>query len=325
MTSRHLVDPELLPGLEIMPTFAFSKETLPFIRAGLNEGVAAAPVDETLPVDVAVQDIAGGDGQPMDVRIYRPRDVAGILPVVLQFHGGGFVMGNAQMGDALYRIIAASLGALVISVDYRLAPETRYPGQVKDAFAALIWVCDHADDLHADPTRIAIRGDSAGAGLAACLALYARDHGGPKICFQQLLNPMLDDRTGATDDAHPVVGEFVWTRDANRFGWQALLGTAPGGPETSGYAAAARANDLSGLPPTYINTGALDLFLEENMAYAAALARGGVPVELHCYAGAYHGYELNADAVVVRKSVGDAIAALGKALAPSVIAANPSS
>ena len=315
MTTRHLVDPELLPGLELMPPFAFSAETLPFIRSALDEGVAATPYDESLPVDLELRDIAGGDGQPMGLRLYRPRGVAGPMPVVLQFHGGGFVMGTAQMGDPLYRMIAVSLGALVISVDYRLAPETRYPGQVKDAYAALCWVHENAADLNADAARIAVRGDSAGAGLAACLAIHARDQGGPAICFQQLLNPMLDDRTGTNDAPHPFVGEFVWNRDANHFGWSALLGHAPGGEDTPGDAAAARAHDLAGLPPAYINTGALDLFLEEDIAYAAALARVGVPVELHCYRGAYHGYEFNADASVVRKSVGDAIAALGKAFA----------
>jgi acetyl esterase/lipase len=148
----------------------------------------------------------------------------------------------------------------VISVDYRLAPETPYPGSVEDSYAALKWVYLHADELSVDTTRIAIGGASAGAGLSAALGLLARDRGEVRLAFQFLIYPMLDDRTVTATKPNPSTGEFMWTADSNRFGWTALLGQEPGGPDVSLYAAAARASHLEGLPPTFIGVGSLDLF-----------------------------------------------------------------
>ena len=310
MSTRHLIDPELLQGLDYMPMFEFSADSLPGIRAAMDAAVASQPPDDRFPVDVDIVEIGGGDGQPMQLRVYQPRDAARPAPAVMHMHGGGFVMGTALMGDALYRRIAAEVGAVVVSVDYRLAPETRYPGQIEDCYAALRWLHDAAATLDVDPARIAVRGDSAGAGLAACLALMARDRGGPAICYQQLLGPMLDDRTGSTDAIHPVVGEYVWGRAANSFSWEALLGAPPGGQDTPPYAAAARAADLSGLPPSYVSSAGLDLFLEEDLSYAMRLVRAGVPTEVHVYPGAYHGFEFNTEAQVVKACVRDSITAL---------------
>jgi acetyl esterase/lipase len=166
----------------------------------------------------------------------------------------------------------------------------------------LKWLYTHAGELGVDPTRIAIGGGSAGGGLTAALGLLTRDRGEIPLVFQLLLYPMLDDRTVTTADPHPYTGEFIWTARANQFGWTALLGVPPGGPGISPYAAAARAESLAGLSPTFISVGTLDLFLEENLEYARRLMRAGVPTELHVYPGAYHGFGMAANAQVSQGS-----------------------
>lgn len=209
--------------------------------------------------------------------------------------------------------LVAEWGITTISVDYRLSPDTSHPGPVEDCYAGLKWAFDHAEELGIDRNRIAIRGASAGGGLAAALALLARDRGEVPIMFQQLLCPMLDDRTTTHSDPHPFTGEFVWTHEMNHFGWESLLGQAPGSIDVSPHASPARAEDLSGLPPTYIDTGALDLFLEEDIEYARRLTRAGVPVELHVFPGAYHGFQFNIDAYLTKKQNGISTAALHRA------------
>jgi triacylglycerol lipase len=181
---------------------------------------------------------------------------------------------------------------------------------VEDAYAALNYVSAHATELNIDPARIGIKGESAGGGLAAALALLARDRGGVQPAFQHLIYPMIDDRT----TTHPYAGEFIWTPELNQFGWAALLGHAPGAPDTSPYAAAARAENLAGLPPAYIATGALDLFVEENLEYARRLLRAGVAVELHLYPGAYHGFDVFPGARVTATAVRDSTEALRRAM-----------
>ena len=161
---------------------------------------------------------------------------------------------------------------------------------MEDIYSVFAWLHANAGQLGLDPTRIGIKGESGGGGFAAAAALYARDRQGPKFAFQHLIYPMIDDRTAVRKDLHPYVGEFVWTQENNYFGWRSLLGEEPGSADVSPYAAAARAVDVSGLPPTYISVGGLDLFLEENMIYADRLSRAGVPVELHMYPRAYHGF-----------------------------------
>jgi triacylglycerol lipase len=199
-------------------------------------------------------------------------------------------------------------------VDYRLAPEVQHPGPVEDCYVALCWLHANAEALNVDRARIGVMGESAGGGLAAGLALLARDRGGPELAFQHLVYPMIDDRTCVMDNPHPYAGEFLWTRENNIFGWASLLGTAPGGPDISPYAAAARAENLTGLPPTFISTGAIDLFLEENMIYAQRLSRAGVAVELHVYPGAYHGFQLAAETRVASAAIRISLDALRRAL-----------
>jgi triacylglycerol lipase len=224
------------------------------------------------------------------------------------------VLGSIAALEATDRTLSADLSCCIVAVDYRLAPETRFPGAIEDCYAALAWTHAHAAELNIDPTRIGVMGESAGGGLAAALALLARDRGEHALAFQHLIYPMIDDRTCIAADPHPYVGEFVWTPERNHFGWSSLLGVEPGSEGVSPYAAAARAEDLTGLPPTYIATGALDLFLEENLAYARRLIRNGVPVELHVYPGGFHGFYLDPKAEITRTAERDGRAALAKAL-----------
>ncbi|MEN3974675.1 alpha/beta hydrolase [Emcibacter sp. SYSU 3D8] len=314
MSTRHLVDPELLPMLDMFPPSSFSLETLPVIRAGMMEMLKAAPVPE-VPVDVAERRVPGPDGAP-DIRllIYTPQGDAAPRPAFLHIHGGGYVVGTPEMSDARNRLLAADIGCVVVSVDYRLAPETPHPGPVEDCYAALKWLHGNAGSLGVDRARIAIGGESAGGGLAASLALLVRDRAELAVAFQLLIYPMLDDRTTLADP-HPFTGEFVWTPPSNLFGWEALLGQKPGGEGVSPYAAAARAESLAGLPPAFVSVGALDLFLDEDLDYARRLARDGVPVEMHLYRGAFHGFNMMAQASVSRTFERDYREALRRALA----------
>jgi acetyl esterase/lipase len=310
MDTRHLVDPELAPLLDAWPAFALSEETLPAIRA------RALPRPPAPPVDVRFDKVAapGRDGAPdVPLWVYRANGADGALPCILHLHGGGYVAGKASELEDIHRALAAELRCAIVSVDYRLAPETAFPGNVEDAYAGLDWVMREAGAWGIDPARVGVMGESAGGGLAAALALLARDRGEHRLAFQHLIYPMIDDRT-CVREAHPFAGEFVWDADKNRFGWAALLGQAPGGADVSPYAAAARAQDLAGLPPTFISTGALDLFVDEDLDYAQRLIRAGVPTELHVYPGAFHAFNLVAGARTAQAAARDSREALRRAL-----------
>ncbi|HEU4324602.1 MAG TPA: alpha/beta hydrolase [Roseiflexaceae bacterium] len=317
MSTRHLVDPELAPMLAMLPPIVLNHDQLPVIRSGIEQMRAAlAAATPAIPgVEVADRRVPGPAGAP-DVRVlvYRPSDVAHPLPALLWIHGGGYVMGAAEQDDLTVKQLVSEVGCAVVSVDYRLAPETPHPGPVEDCYAALKWLHANAGELGVDRDRLAIGGASAGGGLAAALALLARDRGELPLAFQLLIYPMLDDRTVTHADPHPHTGEFVWTRESNRFGWSALLGQEPGGEAVSSYAAAARAEDLSGLPPAFINVGALDLFLEEDIEYARRLIRAGVPTELHVYPGAFHGFNGVPEAAMSQAFNRDITSALRRAL-----------
>ena len=295
--SRPLVAPELLPVLDFLPSFDFNEETLRALRAGTAmEPRQRPPLSaEQQSVGCEQRFIPGPPGAP-DVRllVYTPpgKNAATTRPGYLHIHGGGYILGNPELNDGSNRSIAAEHGCVVVSVDYRLAPETCFPGALEDCYAGLAWLTAQADELGVDRSRIAIGGESAGGGHAAALAILARNRGGPRICFQLLDSPMLDDRTGSTSDPHPYCGEFVWTAASNRFGWRSLLGMEPGSAAVPAEAAPARVADLTGLPPTYIVVGALDLFLEENLEYARRLVRAGVPTELHVIPGGFHGFSM---------------------------------
>jgi triacylglycerol lipase len=223
-------------------------------------------------------------------------------------------MGAPEMKDVENRLFASELQCAIYSVDHRLAPEAPHPAPVEDIYSVFVWLHANAGQLGLDPARIGIKGESGGGGFAAGAALYARDRQGPKFAFQHLIYPMIDDRTAVREDLHPYVGEFIWTQKNNYFGWRSLLGQEPGSAGVSPYAAAASAADVSGLPPTYISVGGLDLFLEENLTYADRLSRAGVPVEFHLYPRAYHGFYRVANARVTRQAEHDAREALRRFL-----------
>ena len=310
MTSKHLIDPELLPGLDMLPPIEFSDQTLPVFREQFKDMTAFQETDDTNSA-ITKQEVfvPGPEGAPkVRVLTYTHKDQSKARPAYLDIHGGGFIIGSADMGEATCRNYANELDCVVVSVDYRLAPETCFPGNIEDCYAALKWLHANAAELGVDPECIAIGGGSAGGGLTASLALLARDRGEVPIIHQHLIYPMIDDRE--PEDTHPFVGEFGWTRGSNHYGWASILGREPGGEDVSPYAAAARAENLEGLPPAFISVGALDLFLESNLEYARRLTRAGVPVELHVYPGAYHGSGIVADARSSRQHARDQIEAL---------------
>lgn len=315
-STRHLIAPELLAALEMFPPMNFVEDGLEMYRTGMA-GREMPPLPEPLrAVPCEEKFIPGAPGDP-DVRVLLytpPGEASGPRPAVLEIHGGGYILGSADMSDAANRALALQLGCVVVAVDYRLAPETRWPGSRDDNYAALCWLAENAAALDVDPARIAISGGSAGGGHAAALALHARNRGGPAICFQLLDFPMLDDRTCTHPDPNPFTGEFVWTPERNHFGWKALLGVEPGSDGVDETAAPARATDLAGLPPAFIHVGTLDLFLDEDIDYARRLARAGVPVELHVIPGAYHGSSLAFEAPQTRLIEDLRLKALARAL-----------
>lgn len=316
MPSRHLVDPEMLTLAE-MPPVEFGSAGVDQVRAMF---AATRPPLPPPPPDVQVYQAhaPGRDGAP-DVRLVvtAPRAVGRSRPGILHIHGGGFVLGSADMTGPTDAAYASELGAVVVSVDYRLAPETPFPGPVEDCYAALAWLHAQAAALGVDPGRIVVTGESAGGGLAAALVLLAKHRGAYAVAFQHLVFPMLDDRTVTHPDPSPYLGQFVWTQESNRFGWTSMLGAPPGGAEVSPFAAPARASDLSGLPPTFMICGALDLFLEEDLDYARRLIRAGVPTELHIYPGAPHGFMFIPTAQVSLTFARDSMAALWRAVGES--------
>jgi acetyl esterase/lipase len=309
MSTRHLVDPELLPLLDLYPPMEASDEKLSEFREFLRSRSPAAD-------SAQVRYASNHDGHAVRLVLYSPtsRQRDKTIPGILYVHGGGFVTGSPELSHARNTALASSLGVVIVGVDYRLAPEHPHPVPIEDCYAALRWLHQSAQELGVDSTRIAVMGESAGAGLAASLALLARDRGEFPLAFQLLIGPMLDDRTAASAPKNPYVGEFIWTNKSNYFAWQSLLGCAPGSREIAEYAAAARHTQLAGLPPAFIAVGALDLFLDEDIEYAQRLARAGVPIELHVYPGAYHGFDGMGEAAVSKAVMRAAENALRRAL-----------
>ena len=252
-------------------------------------------IDSLLPEHAEVvrsdHTITSYDGGEIVVRWYDPspdRESGEAGAAVVYLHGGGMIMGSVAGYDRLVAGYAADSGVPFLSVDYRVAPEHPHPTPVEDSYAALPWLLEHADELRVDPNRVAVMGDSGGGGLAAGVALMARDRG-VALARQVLVYPMLDDRTTVAD---PELAPFAaWSFDDNYTGWHALLGDAVGGPDVSPYAAPARATDLSGLPPAYVDTGDLDIFCTEGIEYARRIVATGTNVELHVHPGCPHGFD----------------------------------
>lgn len=313
-STRHLVAPELAPALDLIPPMDISLEPAELRRRFANRVMPPLPA-ELAAVHCVERFLPVPDGHP-DVRVlhYQPAGAAqAARPAILHIHGGGYIVGYPEINDSSNRMLVNALGCVLISVDYRKAPETNWQGALADTYAALTWLAGNADELGVDRARIAVMGESAGGGHAAALTQHARAQGGPAICLQVLDAPMLDDRTCTQAEPHPFAGEFVWTPAHNRYGWQALLGMEPGGPDVPANAAPARAEDLSGLPPAFIAVGSLDLFFEEDLEYARRLSRAGVPVELHVTAGGYHGAGIAAQAPQSQMNSALRLAALKRA------------
>jgi acetyl esterase/lipase len=262
------------------------------------------------PDDVTVTEhrTTSADGADIVLRSYR-KEGSSSRAAALYLHGGGMILGSIDLFDATLARYASASGVLMLAVEYRLAPEHPYPAAVEDSYAGLEWLAGNARELGVDPDRIAVMGDSAGGGLAAGVAIMARDRNGPAIARQILLFPMLDDRTTTTDrHLEPFA---LWTYDDNTTAWQALLGGDAGAANVPPYAAPARVDDATGLPPTYLEIGQLDIFRDEVLAYARLLGRAGVEVELHLHPGAPHEFETIAPAAAVsRRAVADRIRVL---------------
>lgn len=313
-----MIDPELASFVEMMPVIELSDPVA--ARQGFEDLLVELRVDlpeaETLQIDDRL--VPGWEGDPeVPVRVYRPRSAATAAPGILLIHGGGFIVGSVEAEHAGAVLMAADTGAVVVSVDYRLAPEHPYPAALHDCYASLAYLHAEAAPLGVDPSRVAVVGTSAGGGLAAAVALVARDLSGPPLCFQMLHIPELDDRL-ETPSMREFVDSPIWNRPLAVQSWQAYLGKLSGSPDVPAHAAPARATDLSGLPPAYVSTAENDPLRDEGIAYALGLLRAGVSVELHQFPGTFHGSALVSTAAVSRRAQREAAMVLQRALGVEV-------
>jgi len=292
---RPLVGPLL--ALSAKPAIA----SLEALQAARNSPLFPSPPPSAI-TPWESRTVPGPAGNP-DVQIYvinagqkdKPR------PAILDIHGGGFIVGTARSTIASLQEIAHTLDCVIVTVEYRLAPETRFPGSLEDNYAALKWLYAHAEELGADRGRIAVSGGSAGGGHAAMLAIAARDRGEVPLIFQALTYPMLDDRTGSTVHKPRQQGAIMWKPGSNRFGWSALLGVPAGSAHVPAGSVPARVKDLKGLPSTFIGVGSIDLFVDEDMTYAQRLLDAGVFVDLVVVPGGFHGFTLFKQTQVVQR------------------------
>lgn len=303
MNTWNLVDPELRPALADNRPLSLTQDALIALRQQRQQA-ALANVQHFCDTGLTVDEhlIASPAHPAVRVCVIAPKAAGQNRMGILHIHGGGHLFGSPEQSLSLTAATALQHDCVIVSVDYRLAPETAFPGSLEDCYTTLVWMTEQADVLGVDPEHIGLMGDSAGAGLAASLALLARDRNGPHIAFQNLMFPMLDDRTVTEKNPNPVTGEFVWTREYNHVGWASLLGCEPGSEGVSPYAAPGRATDLTHLPPTWLGVGTLDLFLDENLRFAQGLIRAGVSVEMNVWPGAYHGFSSDPVARVAQRA-----------------------
>jgi acetyl esterase/lipase len=310
----YRLDPELAEIARVAPPLdlrdvAAARRGMAAITEQLAKA-GMAPRDER--VQLEERRISGPKGAPeVPVRIYRPRSAASPRPILVFFHGGAFCLGNLETEHARLLRICGELSIPIVSADYRLAPEHPYPAGVEDCYAALVWSAQHAAELGGDVRRIAVGGSSAGGGLAAGVALLARDRGGPALVFQLLIYPVLDDRM-QTRSMRDFVDSPIWDRPNSEVMWRFYLGERKG--KIPIYAAPSRARKLEGLPPTYMMTAEFDPLRDEGIDYAARLLEAGVPTELHNYAGAFHGFDQMGNAMLSRAALEEQHAALRRAL-----------
>ncbi|WP_103354184.1 alpha/beta hydrolase [Amycolatopsis sp. CA-128772] len=312
----YAIDPELLPWLDMLPAVTLTDhEALLSARSSMAQLAEVLPACEPAqPLDVRDTAVPGpSDAPDVPVRVYAPANRTAAAPGLLYIHGGGFVMGDLDTFDAHLLRLVDELGIVIVSVDYRLAPEHPFPAPVEDCYAALAWVAAKAGELGIDPARLGVAGESAGGGLAAAVALLARDRGGPELSFQYLGIPELDDRL-ATPSMRAYTDTPVWNRPNAIFSWTSYLGAEPGGADVSPYAAPSRATDLAGLPPAFVTTCQFDPLRDEGIDYAQRLAHAGVPVDLRLYPGTFHGSSLVETAAVSRRMFADELDALRRGL-----------
>jgi len=309
------MDPEVAEALAPLAA-ASAAETPPPVgdvatrRALLESMFAHVGALQPMPADVDTRDFHATthDGAQILLRWYAKHGAAP-GPAVLFLHAGGMISGSVELFDGMVARYVSASGVPMLSVDYRRAPEHPHPTPIEDAYAGLQWLHAHAAELGVRPDRIAVMGDSSGGGLAAALAILARDRGGPAIARQILIMPMIDDRTTTPD---PHVAPFaLWSYDDNNTGWHALLGDAAGGPGIPAHAAPARLDDATGLPPAYVEVGQLDIFRDDDSAYATKLSLAGVPVEFHLHAGVPHEFDFFAfESGIARRAMADRIRVL---------------
>jgi acetyl esterase/lipase len=308
-------DPELLPLLELLADIEIDLSDPIATRAMFSAMTEPmnAEVDRN-GVSIEDRNIAG-PGESVPIRIYSPEDKQGISPGLLHIHGGGFVIGDLESELGSCVALCRNLGITVVSVDYRLAPETPYPGGLEDCYAALQWMADNAGDLQVDPQRIGLFGMSAGGGLCAATALLARDRKGPKICFQYLGIPEVDDRLD-TISMRQFDDTPMWNRPAAIQSWDYYLGDQyqRGSDDVPAYAAPARATDLEDLPPAYVSTMEFDPLRDEGVQYALKLMQAGVATELHAFPGTWHGSSMFAATQVHQRESTEMFAVLRRGL-----------
>ena len=291
---RPPFDPEVEAALAAMGGFpSFTLEMIPALREAPMGPVGPEPKDVLAERGFTFRDVTipGHDGDAIIVTVIEKSGRTGTGPGIFHTHGGGMIIGDRWAGVTDFLDWAERFNAVIVTVEYRLAPEFPDPYPVEDCYAGLVWTADNATELGIDPSRILIGGASAGGGLAAGTALIARDRQGPDLIGQLLICPMIDDRDLTVSTAQ-IDGIGVWDRGANATGWSALLGDRKGTDDVSIYAAPARAVDLSGLPPAYIDCGSAEVFRDEDVAYATKLWEAGVQAELHVWAGGFHGFDL---------------------------------
>jgi acetyl esterase len=309
-----MIEPELAVVLDLLPVIDTSD--LVAARASFDAMLAGMQVEipgiETLSIEDHL--IPGWEGDPdIGVRIYRPLAAVDPVPGILYIHGGGFIIGNIESEHAGAAAMAIDLGAVVVSVEYRLAPEHPFPASVHDCYAALSFLAAEATALGVDRDRLVVAGASAGGGLAAGTALLARDLGEPRLCFQMLHIPELDDRL-ETPSMRAFTDTQLWNRPLAEQSWKAYLGEGVDGGDVSPYAAPSRAEDLSGLPPTYISTAEMDPLRDEGILYGLRLLQSGVSVELHQFPGTFHGSSLVSTAAVSKRGRVEASVVLRRVL-----------
>jgi acetyl esterase/lipase len=283
------IHPELQQAAKMSPKLSFGKRSIWFINLLMRMMPSPKNLEGILIENV--RSPGQDERTQVRLRIYKPENTSAPTPVLLWMHGGGYVIGRPEQDDASCVQYVRDLGITVVSVDYRCGPKHPFPAGLDDCYAALKWAASHADELKIDPDRIAVGGNSAGSGLAAALAQLAHDRKEVSLAFQLLIYPMLDDRTVLRTDIDDS-SNITWHHKDNRFGWESYLGQECGAGDVPAYSVPARRADLSGLPPTWIGVGTLDIFHDEDVAYAQRLKESDVECDLHIVPGAFHGFDV---------------------------------